>query len=154
METQESAPSTTRKGDRISISICVRVSCIDLAGEHFTDVVQTVNVSRSGCCLPLKCSLAPGQKIHLERIGSGEEAVGRVVGQTGIRPEHRLRLKYDHPCESLRPLLLEFPYIAVCHPPLLFRRVRKCKSEWGNLPPHEIDPKSRVTHRQQLVALP
>jgi hypothetical protein len=90
METQESAASTTRKGDRISISISVRVSCIDLAGEHFTDVVQTVNVSRSGCCLPLKCSLAPGQKIHLQRIGSGEEAVGRVVGQTGIRSEHNL----------------------------------------------------------------
>lgn len=52
--------------------------------------MQTVNVSRSGCCLPLKCSLAPGQKIHLQRIGSGEEAVGRVVGQTGIRSEHNL----------------------------------------------------------------
>ena len=63
---------------------------LDLAGEHFTDVVQTVNVSRSGCCLPLKRSLAPGQKIHLQRMGSGEEAVGRVVGQTGIRSEHNL----------------------------------------------------------------
>lgn len=90
METQESAASTTRKGDRISISISVRVSCIDLAGEQFTDVVQTANVSRSGCCLPLKCSLAPGQKLHLQRIGSGEEAIGRVVGQTGIRSEHNL----------------------------------------------------------------
>ncbi|MGB8862934.1 MAG: PilZ domain-containing protein, partial [Candidatus Sulfotelmatobacter sp.] len=90
MEVQEAAASTTRKGDRISISISVRVSCIDLAGEHFTDVVQTVNVSRSGCCLPLKCSWAPGQKIHLQRMGSGEEAVGRVVGQTGIRSERNL----------------------------------------------------------------
>jgi hypothetical protein len=90
MEVQEAAASTARKGDRISISISVRVSCIDLAGGHFTDVVQTVNVSRSGCCLPLKCSLAPGQKIHLQRIGSGEEAVGRVVGQTGVRSEHNL----------------------------------------------------------------
>ena|ERR1700733_8304130 len=90
METQQSAASTTRKGDRISISISVRVSCIDLAGEHFTDVVQTANVSRNGCCLLLKCSLAPGQKIRLQRIGSGEEAVGRVVGQAGIRSEHNL----------------------------------------------------------------
>ena len=63
---------------------------MDLTGEHFTDVVQTVNVSRTGCCLPLKCSLAPGQKIHLQRIGSGEEAVGHVVGQTGIRSECNL----------------------------------------------------------------
>ena len=90
MEVQESAVSTTRKGDRISISISVRVSCTDLAGEHFTDVVQTANVSRNGCCLLLKRSLAPGQKIHLQRMGSGEEAVGRVVGQTGIRSEHNL----------------------------------------------------------------
>jgi len=86
METQESAASTTRKGDRISISISVRVSCIDLAGEHFTDVVQTANVSRNGCRLLLKCSLAPGQKIRLQRIGSGEEAVGRVVGQVAFVP--------------------------------------------------------------------
>jgi hypothetical protein len=34
--------------------------------------------------------LAPGQKIHLQRIGSGEEAVGRIVGQAGIRSEHNL----------------------------------------------------------------
>jgi hypothetical protein len=90
MEVQESAASTTRKGDRISISISVRVSSTDLAGEHFTDVVQTANVSRNGCCLPLKRSLGPGQKIHMQRMGSGEEAVGRVVGQTGIHSEHNL----------------------------------------------------------------
>jgi hypothetical protein len=90
MEVQESAASTTRKGDRISISISVRVSSTDLAGEHFTDVVQTANVSRNGCCLPLKRALGPGQKIHMQRMGSGEEAVGRVVGQTGIHSEHNL----------------------------------------------------------------
>jgi len=82
--------STTRKGDRISISISVQISCTDLTGEHFTDVVQTVNVSRNGCCLLLKRSLTIGQKIYLQRIGSHEEAPGRVVGQTGICSEGNL----------------------------------------------------------------
>ncbi|MBZ5572335.1 MAG: PilZ domain-containing protein [Acidobacteriia bacterium] len=90
MAVLEAPASTTRKGDRISISISVQISCTDLAGVHFSGVVQTVNVSRNGCCLLLKQSLAPGQKIYLQRIGSGEEAVGRVVGQTGIRPEGNL----------------------------------------------------------------
>ncbi len=84
MKTEAATASTTRKGDRISISISVQISCTDLAGEHFSDVVQTVNVSRNGCCLLLKQSLSIGQKIHLQRIGSREDAVGRVVGQTGI----------------------------------------------------------------------
>jgi PilZ domain len=82
--------STTRKGDRISISISVQISCADLTGKHFTEVVQTVNVSRNGCCLLLKQSLSIGQKIHLQRIGSREDAVGRVVGQTGICAEGNL----------------------------------------------------------------
>jgi len=61
-----------------------------LVVRHFDDVVQTVNVSRSDGCLPSERSLAPGQKIYLQRMGSGEEAVGRVVGQNGIRSERNL----------------------------------------------------------------
>jgi len=90
MEVKDAAVSTTRKGDRVSISIGVQISGADLSGQHFTDIVQTVNVSRNGCCLLLRRSLAPGQKIYLHRIGSGEEAMGRVVGQTGLRPEGNL----------------------------------------------------------------
>jgi len=90
MEVQEAAVLAPRKGDRISISISVQVSSTDIRGEHFSEVVQTVNVSRNGCCLLLKRSLAQGQKIRFQRIGSGEEAVGRVVGQTGIRSEGNL----------------------------------------------------------------
>ncbi len=90
MKVQEATASTTRKGDRVSISISVQISCSDLAGAHFSDVVHTVNVSRNGCCLLLKRSLAPGQKIHLQRVGGIEEAVGRVVGQTGICSEGNL----------------------------------------------------------------
>jgi hypothetical protein len=84
------AVSTTRKGDRISISISVQISCADQTGKHFTEVVRTVNVSRSGCCLLLKQSLSIGQKICLQRMGSREEAVGHVVGQTGICSEGNL----------------------------------------------------------------
>jgi len=90
MQVQQLADATTRKSDRISISISLQISCTDLAGEHFSEIVQTVNVSRNGCCLLTKRSLAPGQKMHLLRTGSGEEMIGRVVGQTGICSEGNL----------------------------------------------------------------
>src|ERR1022692_2361548 len=90
MKAAAAAVSTTRKGDRISISVSVQISCTDLTGEHFSEVVQTANVSRNGCCILLKRSLTIGQKIYLQRMGSREEAVGRVVGQTGICSEGNL----------------------------------------------------------------
>jgi hypothetical protein len=89
MEVQEPATSTARKGDRVSISLSVQISSTDLKGDHFSEVVQTSNVSRHGCCLLLKRTLAPGQKIWLRRAG-GEEAIGRVVGQTSICSEGNL----------------------------------------------------------------
>jgi len=90
MTVQEATASTTRKGDRVSIAISVQVSYTDVTGKHFSEVLHTVNVSRHGCCLLLKQSLAPGQKIYLQRIGSGEEVAGRVVGQNGICSEGNL----------------------------------------------------------------
>ena len=87
---EATAVSATHKGDQISISISVQITCTDLTGTHFSEVVQTVNVSRNGCCLLLKQSLSIGQKIHLQRMGSREEAHGRVVGQTGICSEGNL----------------------------------------------------------------
>jgi PilZ domain len=90
MMKEATAVSATRKGDRISISISVQITCTDLTGKHFSEVVQTVNVSRNGCCLLLKQSLSIGQKVHLQKMGSREEAHGRVVGQTGICAEGNL----------------------------------------------------------------
>ena len=87
---EATAVSATRKGDRVSISISVQITCTDLTGKHFSEVVQTVNVSRNGCCLLLKQSLSIGQKVHLQKMGSREEAHGRVVGQTGICAEGNL----------------------------------------------------------------
>ena len=59
-----------------------------MAASNLPLTVQTVNVSRNGCCLLLKRLLSVGQKIHLQR--GEEEAVGRVVGQTGICAEGNL----------------------------------------------------------------
>ena len=90
MEVREAPTSMARKGDHISISISAQISCTDMKGEHVSEAVRTVSISRHGCCLLAKRSLAPGQKIWLQRIGHGEEAVGRVVGQTGICSEGNL----------------------------------------------------------------
>jgi hypothetical protein len=90
MELKEAPVSATRKGDRVSISIGVQISGADTAGQHFSEIMHTVNVSRSGCCLLTKRSLPPGQKLRLIRTGNAEEVSGRVVGQTGMRPEGNL----------------------------------------------------------------
>jgi hypothetical protein len=90
MGVKEATAAKTRRGDRISISIPVQIASTDAGGDHFSEIVQTVNVSRSGCCLLMKRSLFPGQKIYIQRMGNHEEAVGRVVGQTGLRDEGNL----------------------------------------------------------------
>jgi len=90
MDLKEAPASTTRKGDRVSISLGVQISGTDLAGEQFCDIAQTVNVSRSGCCVLTKRVLVPGHKLYLVRTSCSAEAVGRIVGQTGVRPDGNL----------------------------------------------------------------
>jgi len=85
--TAPASKSTARKGDRVSISISVQVSGMDLSGKGFMEMTRTVNVSRSGCCVIIKALLAAGQKVHLQRGGIGDEVIGRVVGQIDIRTE-------------------------------------------------------------------
>ena len=90
MQAQKATPETTRRGDRISLSVSLQISCTDQTGKRFSEIVQTVNVSRNGCCIRLKQTLSAGQRIHLQRLGTGEEAIGRIVGQSGICTEGNL----------------------------------------------------------------
>jgi hypothetical protein len=76
-----------RHSDRVSISIPVEVSGTDFTGETFVERTRTVLVSRHGATLILNRKLAPDHELILKRPGANREALVRVVGQIGGRPE-------------------------------------------------------------------
>jgi len=76
-----------RQSDRVSISIPVEVFGTDFAGETFVERTRTVLVSRHGATLILNRKLAPDHELILKRPGLNREALARVVGQIGGRPE-------------------------------------------------------------------
>jgi len=83
MEIQPEAAIVGRRSSRVSIAFPVEASGIDPEGKRFSERTKTDTVSRYGCCLSLPRLLGPKQQIRLRRIGSDEEAVGRVVAQMG-----------------------------------------------------------------------
>jgi hypothetical protein len=76
-----------RQSDRVSISIPVEVFGTDFTGEHFVERTRTVLVSRHGATIILNRKLAPDHELILKRVGANREALVRVVGQIGGRPE-------------------------------------------------------------------
>jgi diguanylate cyclase (GGDEF)-like protein/PAS domain S-box-containing protein len=83
MEIEPQTPIPGRRSSRVSIAFPVEASGIDPSGERFCEKTKTDTVSRYGCCLSLPRLLQPKQQIRLRRVGTGEQAVGRVVAQMG-----------------------------------------------------------------------
>jgi len=72
-----------RRSDRLSIAFPVEASGIDPSGKPFRVKTKTTAVSRYGCCLPLPGLLRLEQEIYLRRVGTKEQATGRVVAPLG-----------------------------------------------------------------------
>lgn len=84
MEIQpQTATAAGRRSSRVSIAFPVEASGRDPEGKPFSERTKTDTVSRYGCCLSLPRLLRPQQQIRLRRVGSDEQAVGRVVAQMG-----------------------------------------------------------------------
>ncbi len=83
MEPQPPTTIARRRSDRLSIAFPVEASGIDPSGKHFCVKTKTTAVSRYGCCLPLPRLLRPEQEIYLRRVGTKEQATGRVVAPLG-----------------------------------------------------------------------
>jgi len=76
-----------RSSDRVSLELTIEILATDAAGREFFDEGRTILVSRHGAKILFGRKLVPHQEITIRCIDSGQEAVGRVVGQTGGGPE-------------------------------------------------------------------
>ena len=83
METPPQATRARRRSDRLPIAFPVVASGIDPSGKCFRVKTKTTAVSLYGCCLPLPRFLQPDQEISLRRVGTKEQAIGRVVAPLG-----------------------------------------------------------------------
>ncbi len=81
------ASESGRQSDRVSVELAIQVSGTDALGAAFLVEARTVVVSRSGAKIVLARKLAPEQELTIRCVASGQEAVGRVVGQIGEAPE-------------------------------------------------------------------
>src|SRR5712692_1049638 len=71
----------TRRSDRVSLAVPIRVTGTDVNGEVFSEEGKTIVVSRHGATICLDRMLAPQQEIVIRYLGTGEEAEFRVVGE-------------------------------------------------------------------------
>ncbi|HEX9111985.1 MAG TPA: GGDEF domain-containing protein [Terriglobales bacterium] len=102
MEIEPQTPIAGRRSSRVSIAFPVEASGIDPSGERFCETTKTDTVSRYGCCLSLPRLLQPKQQIRLRRVGTGEQAVGRVVAQMGSHTNgHLYGVSMRKSCETL-----------------------------------------------------
>ncbi len=83
MEIQARSDASHRRSHRVSVAFPVEVSGIDLAGKPFCERTSTIAISRYGCCVPIPTPLRPDHPIHLRRVGTDEQVVGRVVSSMG-----------------------------------------------------------------------
>ncbi len=72
-----------RRSDRIAVELALEVLGTDANGRDFFEAARTTLVAQHGAKIVMARKLAPQQEITLRCLGTGREAVGRVVGQTG-----------------------------------------------------------------------
>src|SRR5579859_81346 len=70
-----------RRSDRVALVIPIRVRGTDSQGQPFDEKSQTLVISRYGALIALARPLVSGQDITLHCIGTGREAMARVVDQ-------------------------------------------------------------------------
>lgn len=70
-----------RRSDRVALAIPIRVRGTDSQGQPFDEKSQTLVISRYGALIALARPLEAGQDITIQCIGTGREALARVVDQ-------------------------------------------------------------------------
>ena len=70
-----------RRSDRVALAIPIRVRGTDSQGQSFDEKSQTLVISRYGALIVLPRPLVSGQDITIHCIGTGREALARVVDQ-------------------------------------------------------------------------
>ena len=102
MGAESPATFAHRRSDRVSIAFPLEIEGTDHAGQHFFDRTRTTTVSRYGCCVATSRQLHPDQTVHLRRIGTNENAVGRIVAAMGTHADgHLYGIGTPTSCEAL-----------------------------------------------------
>ncbi|MHB8654199.1 MAG: PilZ domain-containing protein [Terriglobia bacterium] len=70
-----------RRSDRVALVIPIRVRGTDSQGQPFDEKSQTLVISRHGALIAFARPLAEGQDITIHCIGTGREALARVIEQ-------------------------------------------------------------------------
>lgn len=81
------AAESTRRSDRIALTMGVQISGMDMAGQVFADEGKTLLISRHGAKIVLARGLVPQQEVSIRCNTTKREANARVVGQLGTSPE-------------------------------------------------------------------
>jgi hypothetical protein len=79
-----------RESDRVFLSLHIRVAAIAENGKDLWEEGRTVDVSRRGAAIMVDLDLHAGQNIKIQRVGSGKEAVARVVDRLAGWSEARV----------------------------------------------------------------
>lgn len=102
MGSQSPASFGQRRSDRVSIAFPLEVEGTDRAGQRFFDRTWTTTVSRYGCCIASPRQLLPDQRVHLRRVGTNADAVGRIVAAMGTHANgHLYGIETFKSCEAL-----------------------------------------------------
>ncbi len=72
-----------RKSDRVTLTVPIQVSGMDVLGEDFSERARTLVISRTGATIILNRKLAPVQHIVIRNLGNGKTTEAQIVGQIG-----------------------------------------------------------------------
>jgi hypothetical protein len=79
-------PEASRRSDRVSMTLLLRISGKDSQGQEFSEPASTLLINQHGAVILFGRDLPPEQRIHVQRQAPQEshrQAEARVVGQFG-----------------------------------------------------------------------
>ena len=79
-QTWPALKTNLRRGERVLLSLRLRVSAPAEGGEEFLGEAKTIDVSQDGASIMVDGELRVGQTIKIRRVGANKEALARVVG--------------------------------------------------------------------------
>jgi hypothetical protein len=79
-------PEASRRSDRVSMTLLLKISGKDIHGEEFSEPATTMLINQHGAVILFRRELPAEQRIHIQRQATQEshrQAEARVVGQFG-----------------------------------------------------------------------
>lgn len=77
------AAKRLRKSDRVTLTVPIQVSGMDVLGEDFSERARTLVISRTGATIIVNRKLAPVQRIVICNLANNKTTEAQIVGQIG-----------------------------------------------------------------------